>query len=504
MSAFIPSPRQQAIFDHISDPTAGSLRVDAVAGSGKTTTVVEAVKLMPGRVVFAAYNRSIADEIGARIGNRANVKAATFHSLGGGAWVRAAGLTWKAPHNDPDKLAKLLATTEVPEEFGAFAKALVSLAKAHAFGVTTAIADDAAWRHLVDRFDLTEELATKFGPTGAGDVVEEGIHYARQLFKASVAADFTSYDFDDMIHAPLIHDVRVQQYDWVIIDEAQDTNPARRALAKKLLAPGGRLVAVGDPHQAIYGFTGADHDAMDLITHEFNAKTLPLDVSYRCPRAVVALANTWVTAIKPSPSAIEGSVRTTTIAEFKASTPGAADAVLCRNMKPLVDAAFGFIKRGIACHVEGKDIGRGLLALATRWRIKSLPVLRDKLESYMGREVQRLLSAGKEQQADNLQDRVETVLCIMQSLPDGSTAEDLRAVINRLFSDTPEGKAPANLTLCTVHRSKGREWGTVYLLGRNAYMPSKYARQDWQVGQELNLCYVAVTRAKHTLIEVTV
>ena len=74
--------------------------------------------------------------------------------------------------------------------------------------------------------------------------------------------------------------------------------------------------------------------------------------------------------------------------------------------------------------------------------------------------------------------------------------------IRGLFEDTTGPQQV--LTLSTVHKSKGREWSHVVLWGRNAFMPSKYARKDWQADQEKNLMYVAVTRAMCRLTEVTV
>ena len=75
--------------------------------------------------------------------------------------------------------------------------------------------------------------------------------------------------------------------------------------------------------------------------------------------------------------------------------------------------------------------------------------------------------------------------------------------LEQLFSDY-DPKAPPKLTLSSIHKSKGLEWPTVYLLGRNAWMPSKFATQDWMLDQEHNLTYVAITRAKETLYEITV
>ena len=77
----------------------------------------------------------------------------------------------------------------------------------------------------------------------------------------------------------------------------------------------------------------------------------------------------------------------------------------------------------------------------------------------------------------------------------------LATLIAGLFADNID---PAKMvTLCSSHRSKGLEWDTVYLLGRDELMPSPFARQAWQMDQEVNLIYVSITRAKKTLVHVT-
>ena len=77
-------------------------------------------------------------------------------------------------------------------------------------------------------------------------------------------------------------------------------------------------------------------------------------------------------------------------------------------------------------------------------------------------------------------------------------------LILSMFSNSDDFRTPKNLlTLCSVHKSKGLEWERVFLLGREDYMPSKWAKKDWMKIQENNLIYVAITRAKKDLIEVT-
>ena len=166
-----------------------------------------------------------------------------------------------------------------------------------------------------------------------------------------------------MVYLPLILPVRPFKFRTVIVDEAQDTNPARRMLVALLLAPGGRVIAVGDQHQAIYGFTGADNDSLDLIGQQFKAANMNLTVTYRCPKAIVNFVHQWVDHIQAHESAPEGTVSVLGAVD-DSFVPQASGAILCRNTKPLVALAFNFIRRRIACKIEGRDIGKGLIKLA--------------------------------------------------------------------------------------------------------------------------------------------
>jgi very-short-patch-repair endonuclease len=295
----------------------------------------------------------------------------------------------------------------------------------------------------------------------------------------------------------------------LLVHNCQDTNPARRCLARKMLKPGGRAVFVGDPCQAIYGFTGADNDSLDVIRREFGCTELPLTISYRCPRAVVREAKRLVSHIEVDLAAPEGKVRSCQLSDLLPGERSGAldvhvppverltadDAVLCRVTKPLVKLAFRLIRAGIACHVEGREIGTGLLKLATRWKsVKTMDKLRERLQDYLETETAKMMVKKQESQAAALADRVETLLALMEGCPNLACVEKK---IADLFKD-----GEPTLTLSTVHKAKGREWGRVYILGRGVHMPSKWARQDWQQDQERNLEYVAVTRAKSELIDV--
>jgi DNA helicase-2/ATP-dependent DNA helicase PcrA len=69
-----------------------------------------------------------------------------------------------------------------------------------------------------------------------------------------------------------------------------------------------------------------------------------------------------------------------------------------------------------------------------------------------------------------------------------------------MFTDESNGASLSRVTLSTVHKAKGLEFPTVFILDFDKYMPSKYAKRPWQIVQETNLIYVAITRAMERLV----
>ena len=227
-----------------------------------------------------------------------------------------------------------------------------------------------------------------------------------------------------------------------------------------------------------------------------------MTVTFRCPKAVVEKAREIVHHIEAHETAPEGSVYSISEKDywergFATQHDQANDAILCRNTKPLVQTAFQLIKRGISCHVEGRDIGAGLIKLVERFeKARSMTAFRERITAFKEQQVLKLNAKGKETQAQSVEDKVDTILVIADAV---KSVEELKANIISMFQDS-DGNTRQTLTLSTVHKSKGREWRRVFLMGENLYMPSPYARQEWQIEQERNLQYVAYTRAKSELV----
>ena len=502
---FVLTPQQEDVINFCLNPRAGNAILTAVAGSGKTSTLIEVCKVLSGSVAFAAFNKKIADEIGRRLldaGVSKTTKASTFHSFGFQAWKRAAPKVI-VEAKKADILMEYLA---VPRNLRGFCAQLSSIARQSGIGILVPFTDYLFYDHLIEHHDLRDRLFSAdrtLSFSQIDDLVGQGIDWTQKLIHASNSEDTTRIDFDDMIYSPLLHGIGFWQNDWVLVDEAQDTNPVRRLMARAMLRSSGRLIAVGDPHQAIYGFTGASADALDQIRTTFDASWLPLTVSFRCPQAVVRHAQQWVSHIQAAPNAPEGIVRQIYQDEFNKLTPDRSDAIICRNTKPLIQLALRYIRRGVAAHVEGRDIGQSLMALVNRWRsVRTVSDLQTKLVEWLQDEMQRLSERGQDAKIEAAQDRVESLYAIMETLHADDPIEAVGQKINSIFKDT-DGRDVQSITLSTVHKAKGREWNRVWLYGRNVYMPSPFARQLWQIEQENNLIYVAITRSKNELIEVS-
>lgn len=472
------STYQQDIFSFIEEER-GNAIIKAVAGSGKSTTIIEGMKRVPGNAstIFLAFNKSIADELKAK-----GVNARTFHSLTYSPVLRALGLQ----SVDANKLRRVLDAEFNGNDrrlYGAFASKLVSIARQIGIGCLSPNTFD-TWMSIVSHHDL--ELENEEADLG------RGIEVAQELLEFSNNAPIA--DFDDLLYLAVLHGISLPKFDFIFVDEAQDTNAIQRAILRKIMKPNSRIVAVGDPAQAIYGFRGADSNSLNLIAEEFDCKHLPLTVTYRCPTSVVQYAQQWVNHIEAAPGAQEGSVEDLGMS-WNPSMFSAGDLVVCRTTKPLLSLGYSMLKAKLPVRILGREIGQGLVKLVQRMKGADVDNMLTKLAQWEQRETEKAIAKQDDAKAERLSDQASCIRCIVDGLDkDERTLDKLVAVVNSLF-DAPG----AAVTLCTIHKAKGLEAPTVYWLNRSK-CPSKWARQVWQKQQEANLCYVATTRAQQKLV----
>ena len=495
--AFVPSVYQQAVFDFIEHDHRNAF-VSAVAGSGKTTTIVESLDLLQGKeVLFLAFNKSIVTDLAGRVPAGAEVR--TLNSFGHRTVLKylegkgRKGIKLETGKNLRNLIKAIAAEyVEPPLKSGEAPKTaieakehldaardlafrLASLAKATLADLTV----EAEVFGLVDHYGLDANgalpLATQFALIA--------LERSRQIGAA--------IDFDDQLYLPVVLKMPVQQYQMILVDEAQDLSLVQMRLIAMALAPGGRIVAVGDRAQAIYGFRGADCYAVDRLIKEFSMIELPLSISYRCPKKVVALAKEFVPEIEASDAAIEGEIFTAETdleQEQILARLTTGHMVLCRTNAPLVKICFDLIRRGQKAVMRGRDIGVGLTTLIKKIAGFTMHDFIENLEIYRYEECARLNAA--ERPTEALEDKVDTIL----ALCDGVTStDDLVAKIKDIFSDQTIG-----VVCSSVHRAKGLESQSI-VIARPELMPFPRASKDHEMIQERNLMYVAVTRSKQTL-----
>jgi len=481
--SFKLSKYQQDIINFIKN-TDESLTIKATAGSGKTTILLECMKYIDTyNALFLAFNRSIAEELRYRVPQ--NFQARTFHSVCFEAWREFCDGRRIAVNEDKvwGIIWDLLGQEGV-YTYGYFIKNLVALAKNAGIGTDLYVDNLSSWKALIDHHDL------RLGSAKADTTL--AILYARKVLNISSSKRYL-IDFDDMLYMPLLYGASFRRYDAIFVDEAQDLSVIQHTLLEAMLNAKGRLVAVGDPHQAIYGFRGADSESMGKLEDSFGCHSLPLSITYRCDKQIVKHANRWVPHLEAAKYAAEGVVDYLDFYTEKEFEDG--DVIICRNTGPLVEMAYAFLRRNRRVKILGRDIGEGLIILIEKFKTDDIEELRGKLDSWHRREMERARSKNNENKMISVDDKYSCISIFIDNLDeDHRTVDDLCFNIARLFQETDEDI----LTLCTGHKSKGLEWDRVFWLEKGL-IPSSYATKAWMLRQEDNLAYVITTRAKHHL-----
>lgn len=459
----------------------------AYAGCGKTTTIVEGVKLIPKdkSIMFLAFNKHIKDELQTKLPE--HVRCYTTYGLGNAAIKRKYKDTIQF---DEFKIDKII------------------LKKSKSWNLNEELNDDNEIsiylndiKKLVNFCRLTLTLKPDYIPYIAEryEVPLTKPKDIKRVLKVLDTAtnDRKSYDYTDMVYLPAVdNSIWMFPQDYVFVDEVQDLNRCQIRIIEKILKKDkmsgkilGRLISVGDFFQGIYGFNAADEKSFQWFEKFQNTKVLPLSTSFRCSKAVIRKAQEIVPEIKALDNAPEGMVRDGSALDEAKS----GDFILCRTTMPLVQMFFQFLMQNKKAIIKGSDIGVHLIELIgkinsiqkliTFWE-GELAMFRKELKN------EGVLNPNEHTGYSALEDKVLTLLFLARI---SESITDLKNKITLIFTDNIEG-----ICLSTVHKVKGLEANRVFII-RPDLLPMD-VRKPWQVIQEKNLEYVAYTRAKLELI----
>lgn len=487
MKQLVPSKYQVAVENEYTT-TNNNILISARAGSGKTTVLRMLLYKTPENkeCMLVAFNKHIVNELKDKIPQTKNITIGTLHSRGYQAiCINHRGKIkledWKTFKIVKAKLANNW--KDVPKR--KINTKIYNIAQFYDIYRLTNQQNLAKFDDLVEKYNLN---VTKDDIPKIKQVLWELNEYNENHNKFS---EFL-IDFVDMVYLPVYLDMPIKQVDVLMVDEAQDLSALQHVFVKKMLKEGGRIIYVGDEFQGIYGFGGSDIDSWTKIKETPNIVELPLSYCYRCGKNIVDKAN-MVHDGTESPDWIhDGEVIEN--GNFFAVQPN--DFIVCRNTKPLVDLYFYFLEREMAAFIKGSDIGRGLAKTIEPFRGASCADLIIGMKKELNEIYKFLVEHGVEQPQRNpkyitYDEKLQIVTTLSWKC---KTTDDMIDLIYKIFAEDGKG-----IILSTVHKAKGLEADTVYFYLPHL-IPSKYATKNWELQQEDNLMYVAITRAKKKLI----
>ena len=490
---FTPSKYQEKFFDFVQHGV-GNAVIEASAGSGKSSTCVAAMKLIPKdqKCLFIAFNKSIADELNERLKSRSNCVARTTHSLGFLMLRRNLGSDIEVDEYKYRKFVKNnIGNLTTASEF------IRTRQQAEEYIDNITMLIDFSRFNLAQSEKEINEIPQKYSIPVSFDecaITRKCLEWGKEHTE--------TIDYTDMVWLPVELSLAPigLTYDWVFFDEAQDASLCTIQLFLKCIKRGGRFVSVGDKNQSVNMFAGSSEDAFDFMKNYPNTTFFELPITYRCAKNIVAFANQLVPNMFAREDAPDGViVQNCHIKDIKEG-----DMVLCRSKAPLVRLYVKLLRKNINCYIKGSDIGANLINELEKIDKEVLNAdlsgdgvfaqLWDKFFTERNKLIQtRGLDYDDATLSSYMMEKYDVINTLLILSEKHKTKSDLIQHIREIFQEDSKG-----VCLSTIHKAKGLEADNVYILCHST-MPSKLAVRDWEKLQEQNLMYVAYTRAKNLL-----
>lgn len=477
-----PTPEQQAIID-AAVSTSDNLLISALAGAAKTSTLVMVANqsdMTSIPTLCLAFNKKIAEEMRTRLPS--NCISLTLNALGHKVWSQSIGRRCRvSTKKNYDILREVLDKAPKNQRDELYAS-LSELIRILGHGKSQGWVPDSCTKpntRLLSDDEFFSSLDEALDPAAERIIIE--------AMNKSIALSYVgNIDFDDQIFMSTCFPARFPSYPLTMIDESQDLSALNHAMLEQIVRTD-RLIAVGDPCQAVYAFRGAYGDSMERLRHKFSMRELTLSTSFRCPSAVVAEAQ-WRAPNMTAPDwAKEGTVRT--LADWSVNDLPQDAVILCRNNAPIYKMAITLLSEDRYPQVVGNDIGKTLIKAMQKLGSGDMP----QAEAFSALDDYRIkrLSRARDHAKGGVED---FCACLRIFIGRAETLGGAILYAEHLMSTT------GPIKMMTGHKSKGLEFPNVFILDRGLL---RINEEDSAKNQDRNLLYVMQTRAQENLTYVT-
>lgn len=531
----------EAVQQRINLPAGETLKgllIEALAGTGKSFMLVEICRILseaqvtPDRVrlvVFGKKNKAdLAEKLAAKVGSEWKNSVSTLHSLSFQILREALNVPSKNFKIESWKYRNIASALKFISYSEGWGKSKVQCYGSLFWNCAEDAEDKIAEleRDFVSLLELlrlyclpaTLENLQKLAQFHGLEIVpDKNVSKAAfQCLEIGLAQAISTYylDYTDMSWVLWMHRKKCEgtlekyrsQFRMIAVDEAQDTDLLQLNILSLLVDPAESfLVAVGDRHQAVYGFRGCISDGLDKFQQQFNCEILPLPVNYRCGRSHLELVRKIFPSIpiEAHPRAGEGEIRIIQHSDFLSLF---ADESLnyigvCRKNAPLVSYAIKLLAAGKPARIKDKSLGKKITEqvekICKKFRTSYDPQSFLQLAtSYEQAERDRLFKYDNyEERIGALQDMLQAVLTLFGNY-EPQTLLEWNMMIDKIF-DESDGRRAINLY--SIHSGKGGEGDVAFILNPEN-MPLIHKGQTVEEReQENNLLYVALTRPRQTL-----
>ena len=445
----------------------GSLKISAFAGSGKTSTLNLMANERQGRGIYLAFNRKIAREARGRF--PVDVDCRTTHSVAAGA-VRGQYAFSRDKMFKVIRANQLAAVLDLPSRRFEGALTLTGVQQAHLLsGAVKRFCQNAEKAITLDHVPAYSRLLGLPQST-QGEVKEWVLAGATFLWRRMC---------DPSDPVPIGHDGYLKLWalsdpllpvEYILMDEAQDTNAAVLGVLQNQRA---QMIFVGDRHQQIYEWRGAVNAMERIVTDH----TVHLTQSFRFGEAIAAAASDILRALG-EPERIVGNDEV----ESRICDSGTTDAVLARTNASVIAETLNAMEVGKRPHIVGGTV---------------------ELEALV-RDVFNLQRGEPGSHPDFFGFTSWDQVIAFSGTDEG---EDLRPFVTLVELNGPrrlwaairgsvEDAAQADICISTAHKAKGAEWDSVRIADDFASVVTGGPIHE----AEARLFYVAITRAKKTLV----